>query len=156
MASTSTPPGAAVEPVPIALVSCAPKPPPPATSPSTTSLRRYGWPSAPRVVCAFARFSAVTSIRSRSAVSPVAETLSASNMPMSAVHSHRGLQDPDPRVRDLHGRLVLERVLGDLGRLGVDVHAGPVRPRRARGVCLCGERGVLQARGGVVAPAAQR
>src|SRR6185436_19924862 len=109
--------------VPIALVSCAPKPPPCAISPSTTSLRRYGWPSAPRVVCALARFSAVTSMRSRSAVRPVAETLSASNMPMSAGHSHRGLEDPDAGVRDLDGRLLLERVLGDLGRLRIDVHA---------------------------------
>src|SRR3954468_24905735 len=90
--------------------------PPPAASPSTTSLRRYGWPSAPRVVCALARFSAVTSIRSRSAVRPVAETLRESNMPMSVTRAHRGLEDPDPGVGHLHGGLVLERVGGQLGR----------------------------------------
>src|SRR5689334_24212386 len=98
----------------------------PGVSCRMTSLRRYGWPSAPRVVWALARFSAVTSIRSRSAVRPVAETLSASNMPMSATHAHGGLQDPDARVRDLHGRLLVERVLGELGRLGVDVDARAV------------------------------
>ena len=43
-----------------------------------TSLRWYGWPFAPRVVSAFARFSATTSMRSRSADMPEAE------MPMRA------------------------------------------------------------------------
>src|SRR3954447_12199945 len=114
MAWTSTPPPA--WPPFMAFASVEPKPPP-AASLSTTSLRRYGWPSAPRVVCALARVSAVTSMRSRSAVRPVADTLSASNMPMSATHSHRGPEDPDAGVRDLHGGLVLERVLGELGRL---------------------------------------
>src|SRR3954467_627318 len=119
MPPTSTPPG---RPVfgPMAEARVAPKPPPWGTSERMTSLRRYGRPSAPRVVCALARFSAVTSIRSRSAVRPVADTSSASNMPISATHAHRGLQDPDARVRDLHRGLVLERVLGELGRLGVD------------------------------------
>src|SRR4030095_2461889 len=111
---------------------------------STTSLRRYGWPSAPRVVCALARFSAVTSMRSRSAVRPVAETLSASNMPMSATHAHRGLEDPDAGGRDLDGGLVLALVGGELGRLGVDVHRGAVRAGRARGVDLGGELHAVQ------------
>src|SRR5690349_1348436 len=157
MPATSTPPGCEpdAEPAPTALASWAPKPPD-CTSESTTSLRRYGWPSAPRVVCALARFSAVTSMRSRSAVRPVAETLSASNMPMSAGHPHGGLEDSDAGVRDLDRGLLLERVLGDLGRLGVDVHARAVGTRRARGVDLRGERRVLQARGGVAAPVAQR
>src|SRR5690349_7060075 len=140
MPATSTPPGCEpdAEPAPTALASWAPKPPD-CTSASTTSLRRYGWPSAPRVVCALARFSAVTSIRSRSAVRPVAETLSASNMPISATHAHRGLEDPDPGVRHLDGRLVLERVGGELGRLGVDVDRGAVGAGRAGGVDLRGE-----------------
>ena len=42
-------------------------------------------------------------------------------MPMSGTRAHRGLEDPDAGVRDLDGGLVLERVGGELGRLGVDV-----------------------------------
>src|SRR5215210_3502961 len=140
MAVTSTPPGRdpAFEPAPIAFASWEPNPPD-CTSASTTSLRRYGWPSAPRVVCALARFSAVTSIRSRSAVRPVAETLSASNIPMSGTRAHGGLEDPDPGMRDLDGRLVLERVGGELGGLRVDVDRGAVRAGGAGGVDLRGE-----------------
>ena len=52
----------------------------------TTSLRRYGWPSAPRVLCAFARFSAVTSMRRRSAVSSAA-LASVSQLPSACFSS---------------------------------------------------------------------
>src|SRR5215218_8099445 len=139
MPVTSTPPGCEpAEPAPTALASWEPNPPED-TSESTTSLRRYGWPSAPRVVCALARFSAVTSIRRRSAVRPVAETLSASNMPISGTRAHCRLEDPDAGMRHLHGGLVLERVGGELGRLRVDVDRRAVRAGRPRRVGPGGE-----------------
>src|SRR4051794_17885023 len=103
MPAALTPPAGPPLP-PIAADSLLPNEPSPPTDSSTTSLRRYGPPDAVRVVCALARFSAVTSIRRRSAVSAEAETSNASNRPMSAAHADRGLQDGDARLGDLHGR----------------------------------------------------
>ncbi len=130
-------------PAPIAADSDAPNEP--AASCRTTSLRRYGWPSAPRVVWALARFSAVTSIRRRSAVRPDAEISRPPKRLIRRARAHRGLQDPDAGVGDLDGGLLLERVLGELGGLGLDVDRRAVGAGGAgRGVLGRGEGEALQ------------
>src|SRR3954466_4287242 len=83
-------------------------------------------------------------MRIRSAVNAEAEMSKASNMPMS-LHPDRGAEDVDARVRHLHGGLVLERVGGQLGGLGVDIQRGAVGARGAdRAVGLGAERHRLQ------------
>src|SRR4051812_8479868 len=147
MPATSTPPGRdpAPDPAPMATRRLPAKPPPCSTSWRPPSLRRWGPPLAVRVVWALARFSAVTSMRMRSAVSAEAEMSNASNMPMS-LHPERRAQDVDARVRDLDSGLVLEAVGGELRRLGVDVDGRPVRADRADGaVGLRAERQRLEA-----------
>src|SRR5512133_2601427 len=105
----------------------------------TTSLRRYGpWPLAVRVDCALARFSAVTSMRTRSAESALPEASSASKRPTSA--AHRGFDDVNARLGDRDERLVLEAV----ARLGGGLDGRAVGADGGGGVTLGGERGVLQ------------
>src|SRR6187431_2667047 len=123
--------------------SCEPKVPAWPTDCRTTSLRRYGLPSAPLVVSALARFSAVTFIRRRCAVSALAEISMPPNIditkpPPGCPKSKgwcRGGGCRAPTLRDTHGRtqdrvaglgdghrgLLLERVGGHLGRLVLDV-----------------------------------
>src|SRR5919107_3226135 len=130
-----------VERGPMAACSWAPKPP---ACSSTTCLRRYGPPSAPRVVWALARFSAATSMRRRSAVRAEPETSRASNMPIS-LHPEGDLDDVRARAGDGDRGLVLERVGGQTGRLGVDVDRRAVRAKHAGGgVGGDGEAGVLE------------
>src|SRR6266513_2011482 len=109
----------------------------------TTSLRRYGpWPLAVRVDCALARFSAVTSMRTRSAESALPEASSASKRPMSA--AHRGVDDVDARLGDLNERLVLEAVARLGGGLDVGVDGRAVGADHGGGVTLGGARGALE------------
>ena len=71
MPVTSTPlPGEVSTPPVCAPASWAANDGEPPASCMRTSLRWYGWPFAPRVVSALARFSATTSMRSRSADMP--------------------------------------------------------------------------------------
>ena len=97
MPATCTPLGACAPLVPpIAPVSIAPKLESEASC-RTTSRRRYGWPFAPCVVCALARFPAVTSIRRRSAERPLPATSIASKRPISARPSRSGGSRCAPR-----------------------------------------------------------
>src|SRR3954449_6173980 len=116
----------------------------------TTSLRWYGPPFGPRVVWALARFSAVTSMRRRSALRPLPEMSIASKRPMwspSLTDADRGLDDLDARLGDAHERLVLEPVLRHGGGLGVDVDAVAVGAHRLRVLLRREARGLD--RGGV-------
>src|SRR3954468_10850092 len=124
MPTACTPPGVwppAPETEPVAAASCEAKPFGWAVW-STTSLRWYGPPFGPRVVWALARFSAVTSMRRRSALRPLPEMSIASKRPMSCclADAHRGLDDLDAGLGDAHERLVLEPVLRHRGGLRVD------------------------------------
>src|SRR4051812_30758651 len=156
MALAWTPPGAAPEPPPIALLSWAPKPPLPGIASSVTSLRRYGVPSAVLVVSALARFSAVTFIRRRCAVSALAEISMPPNIDITkpppgcpkskgwcreggcraptSPDTHGRTQDRVAGLGDGHGGLLLERVGGHLGRLVLDVDRVAVGLRRADGL----------------------
>src|SRR5690349_20574750 len=171
MAVAWTPPGATPEPPPIALLSWAPKPPE-STDSNTTSLRRYGVPSGVLVVSALARFSAVTFIRRRCAVSALAEismppnidiTKSPPGCPKSKGWCRRGgcrarssgdthgrTQDRVAGLGDGHGGLLLERVGGHLGGLVLDVDRVAVGLRGSDGrVGLRGEGGPLDGALGV-------
>src|SRR3954447_8656347 len=103
---------------------------------STTVLRRYGWPSAPLVEFAFARFSAMTCMRSRSAAMPEAEMSNGPKRPpMSAVSDH-GLEVAEALPEHAGDRLVFEVVLGEGGPFAVDVAPVSVLAHRARAVLL--------------------
>src|SRR3954453_15844460 len=149
MPAACTPPGAGLPPAPciepVAAASWVAKPFGWAVW-RATSLRWYGPPFGPRVVWALARFSAVTSMRRRSALRPLPEMSIASKRPMSSpaalADPHRGLDDLDARLCDAHERLVLEAVLRHRGGLGVDVDAVAVGAHRLR-ILLRAEAGGL-------------